>query len=164
MSEQPHITAELAARYLHGLLEPEPRSLFEEHASQCDACARVLQQEALAELKLRELARSGPRARKGLLARPRLLLGVAGLTAAALSLLLLLLRSQVFSPAPTGAGTEVADQVIECLSGDNRSACPPADERPGAGKRNAMPSRDKAAAQLREAPSDEPRAPAHGYD
>ncbi|PTL82639.1 hypothetical protein [Vitiosangium sp. GDMCC 1.1324] len=170
MSEQPHITAEMAAQYLHGLLEPQQRSFFEVHASQCDACARVLQREALAEAKLRELARSEPPAPKRLLGRPRpklLLLAVAGLAAAALAVLLLM-RSQVFHPASstqsTAAGTEVADQVIQCLSGDNRSACPPADLRPGASKRNSPPSRDKAEAQLREVPSDKPLAPADEYD
>ncbi|MCY1075750.1 zf-HC2 domain-containing protein [Archangium lansingense] len=168
MSEQPHLTAEMAAQYLHGLLEPQQRSFFEAHASQCDACARVLQREALAEVKLRGLARSEPSAPKRLLARskPRLLLAVAGLAAAALALLLL--RFQVFHPAsstqPTGAGTEVADQVIQCLSGDNRSACPPAAPYPDSSKRNSPPSRDKAEAQLREVPSDKPLAPADEYD
>lgn len=169
MSEQPHITAEMAAQYLHGLLEPAQRSFFEAHASGCDACARVLQREALAEVKLRELARGESPAPRRLLARPRprLLLAVAGLAAAALALLLLM-RSQVFRPAsstqPTAAGTEVADQVIQCLSGDDRSACPPTDPRPGTPKRNPPSSRDKAAAQLREVPSDKPLAPSDEYD
>ncbi|QRK08785.1 hypothetical protein JQX13_00960 [Archangium violaceum] len=55
---QPHIRPADAEQYVLGALEPEAAAALEAHTIQCPHCARILQQEALLEEQLREVAQA----------------------------------------------------------------------------------------------------------
>ena len=57
----PHLTPSDAEQYILGALDPELERKLEAHTLVCDACARLLQQEALLEEQLREVASTAPR-------------------------------------------------------------------------------------------------------
>jgi hypothetical protein len=58
---EPHLTPSDAEQYILGALGPELERKLEAHTLVCDACARLLQQEALLEEQLREIASTAPR-------------------------------------------------------------------------------------------------------
>jgi anti-sigma factor RsiW len=60
MSE-PHLTPSDTEQYLLGALDPERERKLEAHTLVCEACARLLQQEAMLEEQLHEVAMTAPR-------------------------------------------------------------------------------------------------------
>ena len=57
----PHLTRDRTEQYLLGALPPEASAELEAHTLTCEACARLLQQEALLEEQLYEVAAAMPR-------------------------------------------------------------------------------------------------------
>lgn len=57
----PHLTPSAVEQYILGALDPELERKLEAHTLVCEACARLLQQEALLEEQLREVASTAPR-------------------------------------------------------------------------------------------------------
>jgi hypothetical protein len=58
---EPHLTPADTEQYILGALDPERERKLEAHTLVCDACARLLQQEALLEEQLREVGSTAPR-------------------------------------------------------------------------------------------------------
>jgi anti-sigma factor RsiW len=58
---EPHLTPSDTEQYILGALDPERERKLEAHTLVCEACARLLQQEAMLEELLREVASSAPR-------------------------------------------------------------------------------------------------------
>lgn len=58
---EPHLTPSDAEQYILGALDPERERKLEAHTLVCDACAQLLQQEAMLEEQLREVASAAPR-------------------------------------------------------------------------------------------------------
>jgi len=58
---EPHLTPSDTEQYILGALDPERERKLEAHTLVCEACARLLQQEALLEEQLREVASTAPR-------------------------------------------------------------------------------------------------------
>jgi hypothetical protein len=58
---EPHLTPNDTEQYILGALDPERERKLEAHTLVCDACARLLQQEAMLEEQLREVASTAPR-------------------------------------------------------------------------------------------------------
>lgn len=125
----PHLRPEEAEQYVLGALSPEAAQALEQHTLQCDACARLLQREALLEEQLREVVRSVP-AQKGLV-RPsrwheaRLPALVGGLAALAAGLLLLVSRPGPSLPTPAVEETSATELPLELSRAPARLvACP----------------------------------------
>lgn len=58
---EPHLTPADTEQYILGALDPERERKLEAHTLVCEACARLLRQEALLEEQLREVASTAPR-------------------------------------------------------------------------------------------------------
>jgi hypothetical protein len=58
---EPHLTPNDTEQYILGALDPERERRLEAHTLVCDACAQLLQQEAMLEEQLREVASTAPR-------------------------------------------------------------------------------------------------------
>jgi hypothetical protein len=58
---EPHLTPDDTEQYILGALDPERERRLEAHTLVCDACAQLLQQEAMLEEQLREVASTAPR-------------------------------------------------------------------------------------------------------
>jgi hypothetical protein len=58
---EPHLTPSDTEQYILGALDPERERKLEAHTLVCEACARLLQQEAMLEEQLREVASMAPR-------------------------------------------------------------------------------------------------------
>jgi hypothetical protein len=58
---EPHLTPSDAEQYILGALDPERERKLEAHTLVCEACAHLLQQEAMLEEQLREVASTAPR-------------------------------------------------------------------------------------------------------
>jgi hypothetical protein len=111
----PHLTPSDAEQYILGALEPELERKLEAHTLVCDACARLLQQEALLEEQLREVAAAAPR--EATIIRPArwrvgraaaLVVGPAMAAAAALALM-------VSPPTPVVPGAAPEGKVVLTL-------------------------------------------------
>ncbi|RKH35010.1 zf-HC2 domain-containing protein, partial [Corallococcus llansteffanensis] len=57
----PHLTRDRTEQYLLGALPPDAAAELEAHTLTCEPCARLLQEEALLEEQLYEVAASVPR-------------------------------------------------------------------------------------------------------
>ncbi|RKH72559.1 zf-HC2 domain-containing protein [Corallococcus aberystwythensis] len=60
-SPTPHLTRDRTEQYLLGALPPEAEAELEAHTLTCEPCARLLQEEALLEEQLYEVAAATPR-------------------------------------------------------------------------------------------------------
>jgi anti-sigma factor RsiW len=58
---EPHLTPDDTEQYILGALDAERERKLEAHTLVCDACAQLLQQEALLEEQLREVGSTAPR-------------------------------------------------------------------------------------------------------
>jgi anti-sigma factor RsiW len=132
----PHLTPSDAEQYILGALPPEHERKLEAHTLVCDACARLLQQEAMLEEQLREVASMAPR--EDNVVRPArwrvgrvaaLVVGPALAAAAALALVVLHPK-QASQPAPTSlAGmtvelpTELPGTVVACPDLSTQESC-----------------------------------------
>jgi hypothetical protein len=58
---EPHLTPADTEQYILGALDPERERKLEAHTLVCEACALLLQQEAMLEEQLREVASTAPR-------------------------------------------------------------------------------------------------------
>jgi anti-sigma factor RsiW len=58
---RPHLTRDAAEQYILGALPPEKAAALEAHTLECEPCAVLLQQEALLEEQVREVAAAFPR-------------------------------------------------------------------------------------------------------
>ncbi|MBN1210094.1 MAG: hypothetical protein JXB05_34905 [Myxococcaceae bacterium] len=112
----PHLTPSDAEQYILGALDSELERKLEAHTLVCDACARLLQQEALLEEQLREVASATPR--EATVIRPArwrvgraaaLVVGPA-MAAAAAALTLMVSR-----PGPVVPGTVQESRVVLSL-------------------------------------------------
>ncbi|WP_224241664.1 anti-sigma factor [Hyalangium gracile] len=135
MSE-PHLTPSDAEQYILGALDPELERKLEAHTLVCDACARLLQQEAMLEEQLREVASTAPRednvirpARWQVRRMAALVVGPALAAAAALALVVAQPR-QVSRPAPTGPTSlvlelpaELPSAVVACPDLTTQESC-----------------------------------------
>ncbi len=101
----PHLSPADTEHYILGALEAEAERRLEAHTLVCEACARLLRQEALLEEQLREVARATPR-EDNVIRPARWRVGrawplLAGPALAAAALALMVLRPQpVESPEP----------------------------------------------------------------
>ncbi|WP_223643061.1 zf-HC2 domain-containing protein [Corallococcus sp. EGB] len=124
----PHLTRDRTEQYLLGALPPEAAAELEAHTLTCEACARLLQEEALLEEQLYEVAASMPH--DTVVVRParwhRPAAAAAALVAVAASVFLLLRPGrEASSPSvtPVEAPT-VAAQEAEEVPRDIVVACP----------------------------------------
>lgn len=134
----PHLTPSDAEQYILGALDPERERKLEAHTLVCDACARLLQQEAMLEEQLREVASAAPR--EDNVVRPArwrvgrvaaLVVGPALAAAAALALVVSQPK-QVSRPAPTTVAgmtmdldlpTELPGTVVACPDLSTQESC-----------------------------------------
>lgn len=108
-----HITSEQAARWVSGLCEQTESAAVESHVAACGACAKVLQQEAMAEQVLVRAVSTMPARDNVVSLKPRLrnrAVAVVAVLALAASLVLVL-RAE---PKPEAIGPEpMAFTVID---------------------------------------------------
>jgi anti-sigma factor RsiW len=132
---EPHLTPSDAEQYILGALDPELERKLEAHTLVCDACARLLQQEALLEEQLREVASTAPREdnvirparwRVGRLAA---MAAVPAMAAAAAALVLVVSHpARVSRPVTTMAlsmdlPTEAPSMVVACPDLTTQESC-----------------------------------------
>lgn len=95
---QPHIRPADAEQYVLGALEPQAAAALEAHTVQCDPCALILQQEALLEERLREVAQApavpARVIRPARWNRPRASAAAGVMMAAAAAVMMLVLRPE----------------------------------------------------------------------
>ena len=136
MSE-PHLTPSDTEQYILGALDPELERKLEAHTLVCAPCARLLQQEALLEEQLREVASTAPpqdnvirpaRWRVGRVAA--MVAGPALAVAAALALVVSHPARVVSRPAPTGPvglslelPSEAPGMVVACPNFPTQESC-----------------------------------------
>jgi hypothetical protein len=122
-----HLTRVDVEQYVLGALDPEASAKLEAHTLVCDPCAGLLQQEALLEEQLREVAASAPSETRAPVPRPArwrrvaaTVVGPALATAAAVGVLVLK------APAPVRPTASVAVATVEALPLDvpRVVACP----------------------------------------
>ncbi|MBF5045970.1 zf-HC2 domain-containing protein [Aggregicoccus sp. 17bor-14] len=144
-----HFTRDDAEAYVLGALEPARAAALEEHVAACDACARLLQVEALLEEDLRQVAASSPGMGGKLLRLPaarlaRRVLAPVGALAAAAALAFLAVRHEAPAPLPTpevarrapitelpqveprglpGLASNVPARVVSCPDLATRASC-----------------------------------------
>src|SRR4051812_35844259 len=116
-----HFSASDAALYLRRELDSERSSRIETHAAQCIECAVRLQEEAVLELQLTEVAAAARQVGTAGVARvwPRWAIALTGTLALAASLLLFFIfRAQTPAPIalPENASMRRVDHVLDCLS------------------------------------------------
>jgi anti-sigma factor RsiW len=122
----PHLTRDRTEQYLLGALPPEAEAELEAHTLTCEPCARLLQEEALLEEQLYQVAAATPR--EAVVVRParwhRPAAIAAALVAVAASVFLLLRPEQGPAPlvAPIAAALET--QAVEAPPLDIVVACP----------------------------------------
>ncbi|WP_224365742.1 hypothetical protein [Hyalangium versicolor] len=131
-----HLTPSDAEQYILGALAPELERKLEAHTLVCDACARLLQQEALLEEQLREVASTVPR--EDNIVRParwrvgRVTALVAGPALAAAAALALMVShpKPVSRPVPTSPAeltlelpTELHGAVVACPDLTTQESC-----------------------------------------
>ena len=124
----PHLTRDRTEQYLLGALPPEAAAELEAHTLTCEPCARLLQEEALLEEQLYQVAAATPR--ESVVVRPtrwhRPAAVAAGLVAVAASAFLMLRPGgESVSPVVTPVeATAVAEQAAEEAPRDIVVACP----------------------------------------
>ncbi len=124
----PHLTRDRTEQYLLGALPPEAAAELEAHTLTCEPCARLLQEEALLEEQLYEVAASLPRDTVGV--RPsrwhRPAAVAAALVAVAASVFLLLRPGGEAGspPVPPVEASAIAAQEAEEAPRDIVVACP----------------------------------------
>ncbi|MBE4747932.1 hypothetical protein G4177_07045 [Corallococcus sp. ZKHCc1 1396] len=98
----PHLTRDRTEQYLLGALPPEAAAELEAHTLTCDACARLLQEEALLDEQLYEVAAAA--SREAVVLRParwhRPVAAAAALMAVAASVFLMLRPTEAPRPDP----------------------------------------------------------------
>jgi hypothetical protein len=107
-SRDPHFTRDDAEAYVLGMLEPARAGALERHAAAREACAHLLQAEALLEEDLRQVAAGAPGLGGKLLRLPpgrlaRRVLAPAAALAAAAALAFLAVRHEAPAPLPESA-------------------------------------------------------------
>lgn len=125
----PHLTRDRTEQYLLGSLPPEACAELEAHTLTCEPCARLLQEEALLEEQLYQVAAATPR--DAVVVRParwhRPAAVAAALVAVAASAFLMLRPGGGVAPpavAPVEAPVIAAQQVEEEAPRDIVVACP----------------------------------------
>jgi hypothetical protein len=133
---EPHLSPSDAEQYILGALEPEAERRLEAHTLVCEACAQLLQKEAVLEEQLREVASTAPR--EDNVVRParwrlgRMLPLVAGSAlAAAAALVLIMLRPAPVEPPVVSEPTvltlelpvEAPQAVVACPDLTTQEAC-----------------------------------------
>ncbi|NOK10443.1 zf-HC2 domain-containing protein [Corallococcus exercitus] len=127
-SPTPHLTRDRTEQYLLGALPPEAGAELEAHTLTCEPCARLLQEEALLEEQLYEVAAATPR--DAVVVRPARwhppAAVAAALVAVAASVFLLLRPGGAVSPPPVtpAEAPVVAVQDVEEGPRDIVVACP----------------------------------------
>lgn len=128
MSET-HFSASEAALYLRRELDPALSEQIEAHATVCPACAAQLQDEAVLEIQLAQVASEAPRhAPISHRAWRRWAVVGAGVLAIAASLILFFSVRVQPAPAPGGYAMQKdelqhVDRVLSCLSTSDPRAC-----------------------------------------
>lgn len=125
----PHLTPDDTEQYILGALDPERERKLEAHTLVCEACARLLQQEALLEEQLREVASTAPReenvirpARWRVARVAAMVVGPALAAAAALALMVSSPGQVPSQPAPQSTAVLSLDLPVELPS--MMVACP----------------------------------------
>ncbi|NOK35622.1 hypothetical protein HMI49_20695 [Corallococcus exercitus] len=124
----PHLTRDRTEQYLLGALPPEAGAELEAHTLTCEPCARLLQEEALLEEQLYEVAAATPR--EAVVVRParwhRPAAVAAALVAVAASVFLLLRPAGTVSTPPVTPveAPAVAARDVEEGPRDIVVACP----------------------------------------
>ncbi|RYZ36884.1 MAG: hypothetical protein EOO71_30130 [Myxococcaceae bacterium] len=126
----PHLTRDRTEQYLLGALPPDAAAELEAHTLTCDACASLLQQEALLDEQLHEVAAAA--SREAVVLRParwrRPVAAAAALMAVAASVFLMLRPTQgpgtEPGPVPTVATVEEPPQEDDTEPLDILVACP----------------------------------------
>lgn len=120
---EPHLTPADTEQYILGALDPERERKLEAHTLVCDACAQLLQQEALLEEQLREVASTAPRednvvrpARWRVARVAALAVGPALAAAAALALVVSHPAQTPSQPAPQSLPVLALDLPVELPS------------------------------------------------
>ncbi|WP_375756988.1 zf-HC2 domain-containing protein [Corallococcus exercitus] len=127
-SPTPHLTRDRTEQYLLGALPPEACAELEAHTLTCEPCARLLQEEALLEEQLYEVAAATPR--EAVVVRParwhRPAAVAAALVAVAASVFLLLRPGGTVSTPPVTPVEAPVVAVQEAEEGprDIVVACP----------------------------------------
>lgn len=132
----PHLTPSDTEQYILGALDPERERKLEAHTLVCEACARLLQQEALLDEQLREVAFTAPR--EGNVIRPArwrvarmaaLVVGPALAAAAALALVVsqpVPVAEPVLGPTATlllELPEELPSMVVACPDLSTQESC-----------------------------------------
>ncbi|RKG92937.1 anti-sigma factor family protein [Corallococcus terminator] len=103
----PHVTRDRTEQYLLGALPPDAAAELEAHTLTCDACARLLQEEALLDEQLYEVAAAS--SREAVVLRParwhRPVAAAAALMAVAASVFLMLRPTEVPVEGPGPVAT-----------------------------------------------------------
>jgi anti-sigma factor RsiW len=134
---EPHLTPAETEQYILGALDPERERKLEAHTLVCEACALLLQQEAMLEEQLREVASTAPRednvvrpARWRVARVAAVVVGPALAAAAALALMVSHTRGTVTQPAeqPTTVLTlelpmELPSTVVACPDLTTQESC-----------------------------------------
>ncbi|RKH08766.1 hypothetical protein D7Y13_11020 [Corallococcus praedator] len=126
----PHLTRDRTEQYLLGALPPDAAAELEAHTLTCDACARLLQEEALLDEQLYEVAAAA--SREAVVLRParwhRPAAAAAALLAVAASVFLMLRPTQGPGegpvPVPPVAMVREAPQEDDAEPLDIMVACP----------------------------------------
>jgi hypothetical protein len=134
---EPHLTPSDTEQYILGALDPELERKLEAHTLVCDACARLLQQEALLDEQLHEVASTAPR--EDNVIRPErwrvgrvaaLVAGPAMAAAAAALALLVSHPARVSRPEPAGPvglamelPVEAPGMVVACPDLSTQESC-----------------------------------------
>jgi hypothetical protein len=123
----PHLTRDRTEQYLLGALPPEAEAELEAHTLTCEPCARLLQQEAVLEEQLHQVAAATPR--EAVVLRParwhRPAAAAAALAAMAASVFLMLRPGRETPSVPTPpVATVVETQDTELAPQDIVVACP----------------------------------------
>jgi hypothetical protein len=120
---EPHLTPDDTEQYILGALDAERERKLEAHTLVCEACARLLQQEAMLEEQLREVASTAPREDNVIrparwrVARVAALVAGPALAAAAALALMVSHPGQVPSqPEPQGTAVLALDLPVEMPS------------------------------------------------
>ncbi|HVG62371.1 MAG TPA: hypothetical protein VNA24_27660 [Hyalangium sp.] len=126
---EPHLTPHDTEQYILGALDPERERKLEAHTLVCDACAQLLQQEAMLEEQLREVASTAPREDNVIrpsrwrVARVAALVAGPALAAAAVLALMVSHPGQVSSQVPA-QGTVVLSMDLPVEMPSMVVACP----------------------------------------
>lgn len=134
---EPHLTPSDAEQYILGALDPELERKLEAHTLVCATCALLLQQEAMLEEQLREVASTAPREdnvvrpARWRVARVAAVVAVPAMAAAAAALVLVVSRpAHVSQPASTGPvglsmelPTELPSTVVACPDLTTQESC-----------------------------------------